>query len=350
MLRQLNFAMTNGLNVLLQGAHGIGKTTVPLALFKQHNINHAYFNCPVLDIHEDLKGIPVNNKGKLEYILPSHRKWNEVEFIMLDEPNRAHIKVVNTLYELIQFRAINGISLPKLRGVWAAINPDNGDYTVESIDQSFYDRFHIHINVLPELNEEFFCNLGIDNEQFVKLTHWWKAVPEDQRNKYASPRRVEYAVRVFKLGGEIADVLPASIMPDKLQALLNGEENVMDGIDANKTFLDNYKQYLKEGKYEEFVKIFDKVPIDAIAAAFPYRDETKEKDTAKVIKFITDVAEIAPTEQVLTDIVRICGPVSRMMVTICYHYKDKYPTVVQDAASKVRQYAPALAAKALINY
>jgi len=51
--------------------------------------------------------------------------------LFFDELNRAHPKVLNAVFELVQFRSINGDKLPRLQCVIAAINPPGAGYHVQ---------------------------------------------------------------------------------------------------------------------------------------------------------------------------------------------------------------------------
>src|SRR5213592_1195296 len=48
-LQALRLAIQKGRNVLLEGLHGIGKSSLILALARELGVAHAYFNGPTLD-------------------------------------------------------------------------------------------------------------------------------------------------------------------------------------------------------------------------------------------------------------------------------------------------------------
>lgn len=298
---KVEFAIKHSLNLLAEGKHGCGKSGGILSVFhslgytndiKSEDKVYSYFNAPVIDVYEDIKGIPANENGKLIYIRPEHRVWDKVELVFFDEVNRAHIKVVNTLYELIQFRSINGIKLPNLRSVFVAMNPSDEDYTVESCDQSFYDRFHLHVSVVPELSKKFFLDVKkIEEGVFHQINSWWKAIPENIRDKHASPRRIEYCIDVFNFGGDINDVIPGSCNPDRLFKILSKTESIINTYDYTKFSIDDWKNFLSDYDNPNFKEKFSEyilgIPDELLVSEFPYDKNDRNGSTEKLHKFIS---------------------------------------------------------------
>lgn len=312
---KIKFAVENGFNILFIGKHGVGKTKETIAEWQNLGYTddpndvdkklYMYFNCPVLDVYEDLKGLPYQKDGKMDYIKPSHRDWDRVELIFLDEPNRAHPKVINSLYELIQLRSVNGIKLPNLRSVFAAMNPHGEDYAVEACDNSFFDRFHLKINVEADLDLKFFVEKkGLSNEKFNKVRAWWKAIPENIRDNEVSPRRVEYCLDVAKAGGVLGDVIPFSANPLALQNILNDIDIKPDetnlNIDEHKTFLDNYKNFAGNGA--DIVQILKSIPKEVLMSHFTYDKssfDAKMASTQKANDFINFLQNRNVLEEVI---------------------------------------------------
>ena len=223
---KLQFWIDKGYNVLFEGKHGTGKTTCIIEAFKKANLKYLYFSCSTLDPFIDFCGVPVKAIGEsgetiIDMILPKQINPNEVEAIFLDEYSRGAKKVKNATMELIQFRTINGRFFPKLKVIWAAINPDDSDlqYDVDKLDPAQRDRFHIQIQIPYKLNSFYFKNkYGLDNSKAAN--EWWERLPDDVKNE-VSPRRLDYALTIFTDGGDIADVLPAKSNPSALKRLLH---------------------------------------------------------------------------------------------------------------------------------
>ena len=196
----LTHAASNGFNVLLEGGHGVGKTAMVKEVFDDLGWQWKYFSASTIDPWVDLVGVPKEKDGVLELIRPASLDFDNVEAIFLDEYNRAPKKVRNAVMELIQFQSINGKKFPKLKVVFAAINPDDDEevsYDVEKLDPAQIDRFHIHLPVPNEPCPYFFKNTyGSVGTLAVK---WWT---DSEKVKFLSdPNQLKH-VRKDLMGKE----------------------------------------------------------------------------------------------------------------------------------------------------
>ena len=71
---KLKFWIDNNLNVLFQGKHGVGKTSVILEAWKEAGVKYIYFSGSTLDPFIDFCGVPVKvdgaNGSSIKLILP----------------------------------------------------------------------------------------------------------------------------------------------------------------------------------------------------------------------------------------------------------------------------------------
>lgn len=349
--KNLKFALQNNLNVLLVGNHGIGKTTRPISLFKEMGVKFLFFNCPTMDVYEDLRGIPVNQDGKLVYIKPDHVDWQNCEVILLDEPNRAHPKVINSLYELIQFKAINGQKLPKLRAVWAAMNPPSEDYCVESLDQSFLDRFHCQWFVEAELSFEYLSTKYsfINKDTFSAVLSWWNSIPPKERDKNASPRRLDYALEVFEKGGHPDMTLPKTTNPAELYNILGGNTMEMkklcqkDGMfttDEAMQYITFVNSFMNGSTTmpAELVSGIEKVPNEIIMSSYPY---VKNPTESRASQLQSSLNKFALT--VFQDHMKKLSCNIRLLVPAAHRHHTITVPNQENARSIIRELAPALA-------
>jgi hypothetical protein len=200
--------LEGGLNVLLVGPHGTGKTQSILDLTSERGMKIAYYSCSTLDPYTDLVGVPVpqvdeNGRDYLKMVRPL--RIDEAEFIFFDEFNRADAKTLNAIFEIIQFRTINGEALPKLKACWAAMNPDDGDYNVDEVDPALLDRFDVYIEVEPRPSKDYMAQF-VTEDTAIALLKWWnehettekaKRMASDKKksagrdiDSYVSPRRL----------------------------------------------------------------------------------------------------------------------------------------------------------------
>lgn len=211
-------------NVLLEGRHGTGKTSLITEIFDKNCKNWLYFSGSTLDPWVDFVGVPKEiKKGNdyvLSFVLPEKMTDETVEAIFIDEYNRSHKKIRNATMELIQFKSINGRKFPNLKVVWAAINPsdEEEDYDVEQLDGAQIDRFQVKIKVPFVPDFEYFEN-KFGKEWAKSSLEWWNGMPEKAK-KLVSPRRLDYALEIYKEGGDIFDVLPVETNPTKLLTTL----------------------------------------------------------------------------------------------------------------------------------
>ena len=188
----------NGFNILLQGQHGVGKTMILTEACKSLGLNLKYYSASSLDPYTDLVGIPefiTNEQGERVIRSVRPQEINDAEVVFFDELNRADPKVLNAVFELIQFRTINGEPLPNLKCVIAAQNPPDGDYTVDSLDPALADRFQICLEIKPEVSLGYLKSV-LQDETAQALVNWHKA--HGKKSDYISPRRIEMIGHVWE--------------------------------------------------------------------------------------------------------------------------------------------------------
>lgn len=196
--------MDNGLNIIVSGLAGTGKTSILTEAARQLGLHMQYYSAATLDPYTDLVGIPVPNHEtkSVEYFRP--KAIDEAEVVFFDEANRADPKTLNTLFELIQFRSINGEKLPKLKCVVAAINPNDGAYTVDDLDPALLDRFDMFLTAEPSIDFGYFSKL-FGSAMAKEASTWWKeyhqsytaSLTAKKPQVYISPRRMEKIISSY---------------------------------------------------------------------------------------------------------------------------------------------------------
>ena len=193
---KLLFWIEKNYNVLFEGKHGVGKTARVIEAFNETGLNWAYFSGATMDPFIDFVGVPVKidtpDGSHIELILPKNINPNELEAIFIDEYNRSHKKVRNATLELIQFKSINGREFPKLKIIWAAINPESKDgetqeYDVDKMDPAQKDRFHVHVDIPYRPDIEWFISRYGDTVAKPAI-QWWNEMTDEGKNA-VSPRR-----------------------------------------------------------------------------------------------------------------------------------------------------------------
>lgn len=217
---KLDFWMENNVNVLMIGKHGIGKTAAIKEAFGRNKSGKKskalYFNCATLDPWVDFIGVPkVMGEGDdavVELIRPKVFSDENIEFIFLDELNRAKPAIQNALLELINTKSINGRKLKNLRCVWAAINPPaenmkQTSYNVEHLDVALLTRFTVRYNVAFDLDETYFVQ-KFGRAKYDALHDWWHYTLEEKQRDLFPPRSIDLAMDYLAISGDVEDCLP----------------------------------------------------------------------------------------------------------------------------------------------
>lgn len=265
---KLDFWIQNGLNVMFIGKHGVGKTAMVKQAFERNNLRWRYFSAATMDPWVDFIGVPREQQDEsgensfLKLIRPKGFHDGTVEALFFDEFNRSPKKVRNAVMELLQFKSINGESFPNLKLVWAAVNPEEDEdetYDVEVIDPAQMDRFHVQIEIPYKPNGTWFKKTFGERSAKAAIG-WWDELPEEEKRK-VSPRRLDYALQVFNMRGDMRDVLPVSCnvsklttalntgpITEKLEALMTAQDGSGDVTKA-RVFLTNENNYASAMKY-----------------------------------------------------------------------------------------------------
>jgi hypothetical protein len=226
LVAKLKFYLKHDQNVLLEGRAGTGKTTIITEVFNEEfgDGNWLYLSGSTMDPFIDFVGVPREQKDEngnnyLEFVLPQHFVLKKIKAIFIDEYNRAHKKVRNGCMELIQFKSINGKKFPALKTVWVGINPFSDDeidqsYDVEQLDPAQLDRFQVQIKLPYQADLAYFSN-KFGSEIGKAAVEWWNGLNKSVQLS-VSPRRLDYAIEMYNMGGDVFDVLPLESNPSKL--------------------------------------------------------------------------------------------------------------------------------------
>lgn len=320
----LDFWIENNLNVLFIGEAGVGKTSIVLDSFKKHNLNWKYYSASTMDPWVDFIGVPKEVKDEngilsLQLVKPPEWANDEIEAIFLDEFNRSPKKVRNAVMELIQFKSINGRKYNKLRFVWAAINPENSEnpnniaYDVEPLDPAQKDRFHIHVELPYKCDDNYFSNKYGEAMSTIAMD-WWKKLPTNLKY-YVTPRRLDYALDIYKKDGALQYIFPKQINTKELienlgkVSTINDLERLFQEKDENKinSFLKNANNYhlaeeyiIKDKKY--FTFFLQYIPENHLMTLI----STKDKTSQKIIEFIKEKqSKVEKFKNIVDEIIKV---------------------------------------------
>jgi len=126
--------------VLLEGPTGIGKSELVGHVARQLGIAHLVLDLSLLE-PPDLVGLPSIENGRTSYALPRFLPRDGAGILMLEELNRAERYIQQPALQLLTARRLHEYELPAGWVVFAAINPESGDYQVTPLDAALRARF-----------------------------------------------------------------------------------------------------------------------------------------------------------------------------------------------------------------
>lgn len=220
---KLDFWIEIGVNALFIGRHGCGKSTRIFDAFNRAGLRWAYFSAPTLDPWVDFVGVPekvTDAKGSyIDLVLPKRMRDDEIDAIFIDELNRAKDKIQNAVFELVQFRSINGRRFENLKIIWASINPDCDDYKTENLDLALKDRFEVWCDVPYEPKVDWFIE-KFGEKLGTGAVAWWNEL-SDELKLEVTPRRIQYVLNMYQRNGDVRDCLPKGCNVTKLLSCLS---------------------------------------------------------------------------------------------------------------------------------
>ena len=206
--------MKLNLNIMLIGAHGVGKTQILQSVADSLGYKMFVFNAALVDPYVDITGIPQvetlneNDKEIKELSMIRKRDLDEADVIFFDEINRANPSTLNAIMNLVNEKKINNEVLPNLKCVVAASNPEEDEttgnsYTVGYLDPAQADRFDVTMSISHKANKRHFYKIfGDDKKEFVDVLVDFQNSLETSsggvdRAPYVSPRRLEKLGKLY---------------------------------------------------------------------------------------------------------------------------------------------------------
>lgn len=170
-----------GIPICIWGTHGLGKTETVITYAQENDYTYVYCAPAQFEEMGDLHGIPETydpspeapNSGD-EYTVYRPPEWlrSAIEHADLDKPgililddfNRAEIRILQGCMQLLQMHALFSWSLPPRWQIILTANPEGGAYSVTEMDDAMLTRM-IHVTMKFDVQcwAEWATEVGIDS-------------------------------------------------------------------------------------------------------------------------------------------------------------------------------------------
>lgn len=204
----ISAALEHGVNVMLQGDPGIGKTEYVKSQIREAGLNSLYWNLP--NIRPDRHIVPFPNQaqdgsgnydGLSLWISDQLNPSDGSEYVMIaDEYWRASLATSNIMLELSQGGRIGGMKVP-MRSLIAMTNPVEVSGVRQNVgrpDRAMADRFFCSVDLRAEdipANDYLLNKYGDVAEPFIE---WHKEDIDDVARVHIGKRTLEQMIRVYQ--------------------------------------------------------------------------------------------------------------------------------------------------------
>lgn len=141
-------------NIMLAGAHGIGKSRILTDYFESQGMPVVTLFLGQMSDPGDLIGLPSKNEktGKTDFLPPYWFPTDGKPIVLfLDELNRARPEILQSVMDLTLNRKLAGKALPKGSRIISAVNAGQ-EYQLTDLDPALVSRFNIY-HFRPSVSE-----------------------------------------------------------------------------------------------------------------------------------------------------------------------------------------------------
>ncbi len=185
-----------GTPVCVWGLHGIGKTMIVEEFARSRGWEYAYLAPAQFEEMGDLNGLPVlTEDGRTAFAPPS---WVPATpgpgILLIDDINRADDRILRGVMQLLSEGRMTSWSLPPRWHIVATANPEDGDYSVTSMDEAILSRM---MHVTMTFNVEAWAAWARRNGLDERGIDFVLAYPEIASGRRTTPRSLTQFLRAI---------------------------------------------------------------------------------------------------------------------------------------------------------
>jgi len=295
---------------LFTGEAGIGKSEIAQAWAKKQRERNPEFGFIDLRLayleSPDFVGLVFFEKKddgttRTHYALPEFWPTKGEGLILIEEPNRGNASVMNCLMQLLTDRAVQGYRLPAGWVLAGAINPENGQYDVNTMDAALRNRF-TEFEVVYDKREfvEFMREQKWDNVliAWTEELFAYKTTKELAPNEvYIAPRSLSKLNAIHRVAG--ANALLKSVEAETAKAVLGSlSASYLKFRDDERPLLadDFIKDFEAAKKHLAQINTTDTYRGDMMSVLISSLKEAVESDKLSAAKLVSEVLNELPVE------------------------------------------------------
>ncbi len=225
----IKLAYSANLAVMLEGKHGIGKSTLLEQAARELGIDIIVRDLSLME-PPDLVGMPFRDGERTRYAPPSFLPTGGKGLIVFEELNRADRSMTAPCLQLITSRTLNDYKLPSGWLPVAAINPSEDGYDVNDLDPALMSRF---VRISLEADVKGWLRWAGENNVHPAVIRFLCQVPGLFYSPESNPRSwtwVSNAVKAYAggddgtLGVVVAGLVGETAAAAFIASYLGGEE------------------------------------------------------------------------------------------------------------------------------
>jgi hypothetical protein len=203
--------------ICVWGTHGLGKTSIVLEFAKRNGWPLVYVAPAQFEEMGDLHGLPIkvdSSSGKAAHTAYLPPQWVPVVdgpgILVLDDINRADDRILRGLMQLLQNYEMFSWMLPSKWQIICTANPDDGEYSVTTMDDAMLTRM---LHVTLKLDIKSWASWAYKNSVDPRGIDFALIYPELLEGTRTTPRTfVQFLSHIAKIDDLKSDIHRVTVL------------------------------------------------------------------------------------------------------------------------------------------